>query len=375
MVNLYTQPEDETCQYFFEILPKLHYTFNEILLNENCNNEILTEIVNIGTSIMYTYGWYPIIDNTEEEIKYINTIKKIRQGYELTDREIYILDYSSYKYVDLKQGHNPNSFDTFLKYGDTGLYRSNRSKTDMSIFNINKKTSNINLNELRKIRQGKIIKLFNHFVIPVARYAESIDTGLHHPKKSKKQYCGTFYYFELDSNTLLFFDNYIIEINKFSTAWKFLCTLEGHDVTGSDIIQLSKRNDTEYNTRLAFTLYDFITSLNIFSVYKDFRNTTVDLLLDDYIRFIHGDEVFNFDINYVSYKTGDIIDYINNFYATEDTFDQIICEVAWSFNYDVIILTNMVTETRTVSEILDVRHRNVSFDSLINVTTKPIIVD
>ena len=52
------------------------------------------------------------------------------------------------------------------------------------------------------------------------------------------------------------------------------------------------------------------------------------------------------------------------YYAKEDSLDQILCDLARKFGYDVVILTNMVGSQQIVTEVLDTRPREESFANL-----------
>jgi len=354
-----------------QLLPSIKKDFKIIILDK-WKQEILTELIEMGTNRLILNNWFPNIKMTSYKIEYMNIIRLIRSGYEISHDKMEFLDYDLYKYKDVDKVYEPDSFGLYLKYGDTKLYTSKRAIMDMKLFNDKIINIKLSIDKIKDIRDGKIVKISRRYGLGIIRYSKYKETGLYHQKKSKESYCGTFYYLEPDSNTLLLFDKYIIGHNKFEIAWRLLSQMIGYKVDGRVIYSLSNKMNKDNIIELAKQLVVFAKTLKDNYTYFKFNIVydSVIEMLDEYIRYVNGERVFEFDIDYIGYDTGKTVPYISDFYAMEDDFDQIICQACETLGYDVIILTNMVTETRTVGEILDVRTRSHSFQSLVKFTVQ-----
>lgn len=202
------------------------------------------------------------------------------------------------------------------------IYKSGRPKTDMSMF----RNSNSNVVKKEEIRDSKWQEWK---VIAVTRYASGMQRSLFYIEGEKvQQYCGTFYYHEPESTTFLAYKTVLRSFNK-TTA----------------IEDLLKELPSSPLTEEARGLLEWMNKY-----YPDVR------------RHINGE--LPHDLRYttasgISYYDGDLL------YASEDNLDQILCKVAASAGYDIVILEAMVGSFQVVTEVLDVRSRHDSFLSLL----------
>lgn len=141
-------------------------------------------------------------------------------------------------------------------------------------------------------------------VIPVMRYQRS--TGSLYYDPSEESYCGTFYYFEPYSSIYLFCNWVLVTDNKILAARELGMSIE-------EVAEILEEEVKEI---------------------EDFWEGRRLIPLDD------------------------------EFYSYEDELDQDICKFAHEEGYEVIILKMMNGTNRYVTEILDVRSRSKSFQSL-----------
>lgn len=151
-------------------------------------------------------------------------------------------------------------------------------------------------------------------MIPVMRYQNESGTLFFNNSEDQEynNFCGTFYYFEPESEIYLLSDNVLIARNKIHAA-----------------------------AILGFSEDEIVEIL--------FRNSEDPLDLELIRSFMDGNNVP-----------------LEN-YAMEDPLDQPICARAKDQNYKVIVLTEMVGTNRYVTEILDTRIRAESFKNLIRI--------
>src|SRR4029077_2132113 len=92
-----------------------------------------------------------------------------------------------------------------LIYKDSYIYSdTKRPKTDMALF---RQPASL------KVKRDKIDKLDK--VIEVTRYAEGMSCGLYQSESKTCEYCGTFYYYQPGSNTLLSYGKSVTYKNKY----------------------------------------------------------------------------------------------------------------------------------------------------------------
>lgn len=179
--------------------------------------------------------------------------------------------------------------------------------------------------------------IYQNNIIPVIRYQPGMSG--YFTFSDEGAYCGTFYYYEPDSPYLLHSKTTLITTNKITACLDLGLSPEWIAHRLYDQTKTIKVEDG-YNL-VIFTpqRVGFNVSGNIFDQWLElidqYKNRTVNSL-------IHYPLI----------------------YALEDTFDQIICALAHNRGIDTIILKYMTGRSRVVSEVLDVRSREESYDNI-----------
>ena len=216
------------------------------------------------------------------------------------------------------------------------LYKgSKRPRTDMSMFRnaLSNKVSKEN------VVDGRVtIGEETWQTIPVVRYTEGMSRGLFFGDEDTPQrFCGTFYYMEVESSTLLAFKNPLRAFNK-TDACEKLGILD------------------EWTIEYGLDNYDKLKD-HIDGVYpRDMMMTPNQV----------GRSFGNMDTNSVPQTPHYAGGYLG-LYAGEDSLDQLLCSGARDAGYDVVILENMIGKFQVVTEVLDTRSREHSFRSLVYV--------
>lgn len=178
----------------------------------------------------------------------------------------------------------------------------------------------------------------NDWLLPVTRYAPAPTSGLFFQSScdaSKGGYCGTFYYLEPESDTFLAFQRGLVAYTK-ESALKFIRTGdpgELHD-QGPD------------GRKYWYTPLEY---------QRDFGECP----LGDVEYSVAADAPGRIQMDR-DYYTG----IVQGHYADEDDYDQDLCVEAQAAGYDVVVLLSMVGRRHIVSEVLDTRDREDSFESL-----------
>lgn len=198
----------------------------------------------------------------------------------------------------------------------SAVYKSKRPKTDMMMFRLPSSLTSCDTKEWR--------------TIPVTRYAEGMTRSLFYGKaKEDCNFCGTFYYYETESTTLLAYRKSFRAFNKVQ-AYR---DLGGVYTEESYVLE-------EWTARKL--------PENLIMSRADVMNITK-------YQNVEGSKLQQRDY------AGNIL----KLYGAEDRYDQKLCKLAKSKGYDIVILTNMVGGFQVVTEILDTRDRVESFRSLI----------
>lgn len=220
-----------------------------------------------------------------------------------------------------------------LLYAPDYVYpESNRPITDMSLY----RTRNSITARRSEIIDNTVVlnnEVWN--VIPVTRYSGGMSKGLYYGNYDERYYCGTFYYYEPASTTLLAYKTSFQEFNKFTALSKLT-------------------PNKKYPTKRK--LYNNI-------IFDKFMNGDIpsDLILTPEQYYEATDSTVPFStIDIEPLYAGKIL----GLYALEDDLDQPLC-IAAKPNYDIVILESMVGSHQVVTEILDTRSRSVSFNHLI----------
>ena len=228
-----------------------------------------------------------------------------------------------------------NSLPLLLYAPDQVYQNSKRPKTDMLMF----RTSGAIL--LKHKPNGKTeINGVEWEVLPVTRYASGMSRGLYYSEEVSEQYCGTYYYLEPESTTFLAYKKSLTFKNKYQAALALEKQLgkEHFNVFGGENVKFL-RGESNWPENLMITPNEVIAALKDLPYHK-FPN----------IEFPQRKKYVG---KYLS------------IYGAEDVLDQYICKMGREIGVDIIIFTNMVGSHQIVTEILDVRNRMESFDSLI----------
>lgn len=257
--------------------------------------------------------------------------------------------YSTLQTYKLHAISTADSMPLLLQAHDYLFTRSKRPITDMSLFR-----SGVSLKINKELmRESKdiitTININDSIVntIPVTRYATGMSKGLYHNKEQPSHICGTFFYHEPESTTLLSFNTYKIYKNKYE-AIQDLNPLSAVRFSKARGITSKKSVAHDYfNNRLPEDL--MMTPNEAFNAYRQDSD-------------IWTEEMVN-ALPQVKHIAGTYL----GLYAFEDRLDQPLCLAGKNHNIDVIILTHMVGRFQVVTEVLDTRSRKVSFASLVYV--------
>lgn len=183
---------------------------------------------------------------------------------------------------------------------------------------------------------NKIAEVHQDSLLPVVRYGQGMSKGFYTQEYNRKiddEFCGTFYYYEIDSEIMLNARDILICPNKICAAAYFLGIDEVVRMFASTIT-IGNQKYSEYRVEHVFDTKIFGTSWN--KIISDMVSGRYD-----FMRFESA------------------------MYALEDRFDQVICDEARDKGFDIVILTTMTGQERIVTEILDTRPREVSLNSLV----------
>jgi hypothetical protein len=185
--------------------------------------------------------------------------------------------------------------------------------------------------------------------LPVTRYASGMRRSLfYHEEEEEKEdvtYCGTFYYLEPDSTTFLAFNpnRVLIASNKIDAMRR----LDVEPDIDENIDIMDMWIDGELPSDLMMTPREYIDAMLKHG------------LIDDSYMILSGGHLDMLP------QTKVYCAHLLELYASEDIYDQPLCNLAAEKGYDIVVLTGMVGSHQVVSEILDTRHRDDSFSSLI----------
>ena len=236
--------------------------------------------------------------------------------------------------------------------------------------------------------------------IPVVRYIGGMTRSSLYHITFEEKYCGTFYYYEPNSDIYLVANNVLLTPNKIVAYYYLSGNLD-------ETVSIFETND-EYRLLKSAAKLVINSDIDIYVTPEQILPLLPPILAEFYIS-IHADvammvspglwfskfkhfidyspykyenvlEIYNkglrIIVNYVLPKiiqsmangTYDFLIYIDDLYAIEDVFDQPLCSLARSLGIDVIVLTTMTGGNRVVSEVLDVRDRIQSYSSLVRLS-------
>lgn len=381
-MNIYTIHNTITYDQLIELLPIiLKKNHTKIQLSEehhqNIINEMIKELNTTGRTKLFNKGWYPNLDKIKQSM-FIQDLyqirnKKIDAAFLFPKYDLYTYVYKSLSEInnDIKSECDPDPFFVYIMYNQKYIYpRSFRARTTMKIFQHDQLQITLPTNLLNELREGKLIEIEGKYALPVTRYSCGMNRSLFYNDTTNIKYCGTFYYYEIDSDILLSFNTYLYAINKFDAFVKMIWEALGE---GDINIYDNKYDKNKFVEKKREELEVFFNNV------KNYKTESNYDFFDKYVKFIKGEKVFEFDNNYIKYNDGTSV--INDYYAIEDDLDQPLCRLASGMdqnfyplpskiNYEVIYLEKMVGTNRFVSEVLDTRPRKDSINSLIFILNK-----
>lgn len=242
--------------------------------------------------------------------------------------------YGTIEHWKEKSSHDADSFPLLL-YAPDQVYLSKRPKTEMLMFR-NPDMTRMSIKQESQYH-------------PVTRYGQGMSRGLYY-KGENTDFCGTFYYVEPNSSTYLQYNKSLIFRNKYQATKTLLYLSPNRHEFRPEKIKFGgiyglQQEYLENTSGLPDDL--MLSPLEIFTKYPElFPNWTLDK-----VKLLPQNKQY----------CGRFLD----LYAIEDGFDQILCILGKRANADIIVLTHMTGSHQIVSEILDTRDRNTSFDNLI----------
>lgn len=180
--------------------------------------------------------------------------------------------------------------------------------------------------------------LYSSLLLPIVRYERGMSRGLYYPAPTKV-YCGIFYYLEPDSNYYLISRTTLVAKNKFGAAMALGLTVE-------DLFGLY--NDPEVNWEAG----------------KEWETSPLRGYLE-YRGFDTGEETGIEAFQKLIDSTQTELAYEQTLYGLEDILDQPICLMARQNGIDCVLLKYMTGNIRPVSEVLDTRSREESFENIL----------
>lgn len=338
-------------------LPKNHRGICSVYINGDINIDKL-----LKNGLVPALYHYKMKSKLSELLKYVDYADDIVHYWMLSDYDSRKI-LSEYRVWSMLTEKKILSYggESLIKYTyPNNLYSSNRIKTTMSLFRtpyskigVRKDDSITSSNEkyyeiITPIKNVNYT-LIGYFCIPVTRYAKNINSGLYYPEgQINRKFCGTFYYYEPESTTFLIGKKILIAETKCSAA--MILNLQN--------LYLPYLSESKINEKWQYGEYreDLIYT----------SSEAHQIGLHDYIetyKIKHG-KVLMKNIEEIT-QTPIYVGFTSGLYAAEDNFDQPLCLAATKAGYDLLIFTRMVGQYQIVTEVLDVRKRSESWDSLI----------
>lgn len=257
-------------------------------------------------------------------------------------------------------------------------YLSGRAKTTMSFLPDKKKIQRTDL------RNGVIHRTDlayyatdDELFIPVTRYASGFEKGGYYGGVTTDR-CGTYYYYEPDSDYVLQASRFAMYRNKY-TALKTLLEMyasSSSSRTEKDIRIFNHAREI-FQTYIPgiLSLFEFYgenvrKSMPYVGFHAATRRENIPKhLIDLADQFMMGNVVKYKGVTYDPTSKGVTNkDLMTRMYAHEDVLDESLCEMTRMMNIDVLILTHMVGTNRLVTEVLDTRPRFSMRDNLYELT-------
>lgn len=155
----------------------------------------------------------------------------------------------------------------------------------------------------------------------------------------------TFYYFEPDSEYILFSPYTLVATDKIST-----CLTLG--VNFDDVVNIiyEKRKDWDIENGENPDIAGYPSYMGF--------DVSGDTKYEQWYNVVKG--IYDGTIDLLKYQP----EYYPYFRDVEDAYDDILCKTAANSGLTCVILKHMISDTRLVTEVLDVRSRKESFSNL-----------
>ena len=306
-------------------------------VNQTVLDDLLLQWIETLSMSPFDYDFYPQDLRADEKEFYRKFACKSVSERLLPEirQELYFLFYTKdwTHHTDLEKASaaDPNIFSLVFKYGPEACYSSGLVKTRM--------TGLVGNNP-----QGQA------GYVPVVRYSSGPTATLFFGELSEDA-CGTFYYYEKDSNVGLAYDTIYTSRSKYSMALEFL-EIQDLPPIFEGMIARAFREIRKDLTKEA-------------EIQHEAMGEEGDV--EDYIRgfeeILSGNQPSNaigLDVN-MKDSTGQ---YENALMAMEDPLDQPLCMIGKYTNTEILMFTHMAGSSRLVTEVLDTRSRQNSLDNL-----------
>lgn len=308
------------------------YSYNTVLflISKNVNEEIIFNLIRnilIHSNKDYAYEFIQEISNNEDIIRLfdeerMNRIVPHIGDYELLGMITDMLRFTKYGSGRIKE--------TIMKF-PCDIFKKCRGKVI--------EYDNILVSE----KYMNITVLDANMVLPVIRY-ESRGLGIYTQNiHSNKKYCGTFYYFEPESEYMLKSNKTLVAVNKLF-AYHYLMT----------------NNKSMSQSELYKYIYDF-------DMIDIKYGKLEDIEYEDYFIHVRNNHKLMSKLHILERMIQRDYDFNKSeksLYASEDEIDQPLCKLAREEGYDTVVLMRMQGKKRIVSEVLDVRERNISYNNI-----------
>lgn len=224
------------------------------------------------------------------------------------------------------------SFPLLLSYPKSLYKDSRRPKNNMSMFGV----------------KPSFEPFYDFKSFPVTRYGHGMSRGMFSSSNdSENLYCGTFYYLEPESRTyLLCKDNRIIYADDKIDAMNKLSKLNGFKDFKQKLEGSGRYTDLDKERMM-------LTPDEYFNKYKKYW--------DDSLRSRYDPDNYQ---NTLQRNRKYYYAHVEDLYASQDEWDQPLCVLARTVGIDVVVLKYMEGSRQIVTEILDTRKRQISFDHL-----------
>lgn len=400
-------------------------------------DDLFTIWLNNPTSIHPLVSRYIFPDpNPATETSFINMVQNHREGviFTVTEQEKLKLYWTikEWKYIsiiELKRRNEsyPTSYYSNLIHME--YQKSKRPITSMQMIQEEKekrKLVRLISSSSSDEKKGNIIYVVDekdkkYHAIAVSRYGKSKGGAYYGNPSKSKIYCGTFYFWEPNSDEYLLMGKSAYYINKLGamlTLNKIEVDKINKEIIDKDKIKIEEilieftqdiyslgfyDQSIRFEIRSTLVILKSIPRIEKEEDIKNFLNTLPNIrypYLREYIiknisleihlrdimqieteiitilkieveKFCLGEtsNILLFDDMYIlkkdenRFKAGTYIGWA--FSTKEDPLDQVLCKKARRMGIDTVILAQMTSETRIVTEILDTRSREVSLDSLV----------